>query len=195
MDKRAKYILSMTMSVVLILFLYILAHETGHMIVMLSAGAVIDDFSIIGAHVSSHGGEYTPVSAMWMHANGAFLPVVVSLIYMLFYKKDSQNLIYKVFSLFVAIVPFSSLLAWVIIPFVYMGGQAPAGDDVTKFLDVFTQYAHPLAVSAGTVILIAIGVLTAVKKQIFGNYYREIRNLRAELVQDSKEKNSEKQSI
>jgi hypothetical protein len=162
---------------------------------MLSAGAVIDEFSIIGAHVSGHGGEYTPVSAMWMHANGAFLPVVVSMIYILRYKKDTQNIIYKVFSLYVAIVPFSSLLAWVIIPFVYMGGQAPAGDDVTKFLDVFTQYAHPLAVSAGAAVLIAIGVFTAVKKQIFGNFYREIRSLRAGLAQDNKEKNSEKQSV
>ena len=46
------------------------------------------------------------------------------------------------------------MLAWVIIPFLYINGNAPVSDDVTKFLNVFSQDYHPLVVSALAVITI-----------------------------------------
>ena len=58
MNIKAKFILCLLSSATLLTVLYILFHELGHMIVMLSAGDTIDDFSIIGAHVSGHGGTY-----------------------------------------------------------------------------------------------------------------------------------------
>ena len=77
MNKKAKYIFCLLASMGIASVCYIFLHELGHMIVMLSAGAVIDDFSIIGAHVSAHGGEYTNISDLWLHANGAFLPLII----------------------------------------------------------------------------------------------------------------------
>ncbi|MGN0735322.1 MAG: hypothetical protein ACI4LP_05815, partial [Anaerovoracaceae bacterium] len=48
--------------------LYIFLHELGHMIVMLSAGATITSFGILTAHVSAEGGNYSTLSALWLHA-------------------------------------------------------------------------------------------------------------------------------
>ena len=45
MNTKNKLILCSVVSAILVVVLYILFHETGHLIVMLSAGEVIDDFS------------------------------------------------------------------------------------------------------------------------------------------------------
>lgn len=52
MNKKSKLVFCIFASAGLMLVLYIAFHELGHMIVMLSTGETIDDFSIIGAHVS-----------------------------------------------------------------------------------------------------------------------------------------------
>lgn len=64
-------------AVLLSTFLYILLHEFGHVIVLWTVGADITEFSILSAHVSYIGGEWTNLSDRWMHVNGAFFPLVV----------------------------------------------------------------------------------------------------------------------
>ena len=41
------------------------------------------------AHVSAVGGDYTNLSSMWMHANGALFPLVISYLYILLFFKNS----------------------------------------------------------------------------------------------------------
>lgn len=154
--------------------LYILMHEFGHMMVMLLAGATIMDFSIFTAHVSAVGGEYTDFLYMWMHANGALLPFVLFVLYVLLYRKDSKKSFYRIFSYMATLIPVCSLLAWVIVPFLYMRGNAPVNDDVTKFLAVFCTKHHPLVVSAAAAVLIGIGVGLMVKRRVFYNFIEEI---------------------
>ena len=175
MDNKVKKVLYVFASVLLAIFLYIILHEGGHMIVMLSAGATITDFSILTAHVSGVGGNYTNASDLWLHANGALLPVIVSFVYMLFYKKESRSMFYHIFSYMFCLIPVASLFAWAIIPFVYMQGNAPAGDDVTKFLYNFTHDYHPLLVSAVAVLIIAVGIILMIKKEIIKTYIVKIR--------------------
>ncbi len=156
-----------------VLFLYVLFHETGHLIVMLSAGATVTDFSIFGAHVSGTGGNYTNISDLWLHANGTFLPLVLSYLVLLFYRSGrSSGLFYQSFFYFVALVPISSLLAWVFIPFLYQSGNAPVGDDVTQFL---LNFSHPVLVSIAALLLIGAGVLLMVKKRIPQNFIKAVR--------------------
>ena len=174
MDK-VKKVLYVFASALLSIILYIILHEGGHMIVMLSAGATITDFSIFTAHVSGVGGNYTNASDLWLQANGALLPVIVSFIYMLFYKKESRSMFYHIFSYMFCLIPVGSLFAWVIIPFVYMQGNALAGDDVTKFLYNFTHDYHPLLVSAVAVLIIAVGIILMIKKEIIKTFSVEIR--------------------
>ena len=179
MNKKYKPLLCTVVSTTLLIVLYILFHELGHLIVMLSAGEVIDDFSILGAHVSGHGGEYTFVSDLWLNANGAVLPLIVSLVYLLFYKKERNNTFYRMFSFFTGIIPISTILAWVIIPFLYLNGTAPLNDDCTKFLMSFSQIANPLFVSAAALVLIVLGSILFIKKGVLRNYIYELNKMKS----------------
>lgn len=175
MDKKIKSIGYILISAGMVAYIYILLHEFGHMIVMLSAGAQITNFSIFTAHVSAVGGDYTNLSQMWMHANGTLLPVIISYIYILLYRKSSTKSFYRIFSYMAILAPVCSLLTWVIIPLAYLQGNAPINDDVTKFLVVFGEYLSPLIVSAVTAVLIGIGVVLMIKKRVIYNFIEEIK--------------------
>lgn len=194
MKQRMKIILSILASAMFTLFLYIVLHETGHMIVMLSAGARITEFSIFGAHVSSEGGNYTNLSDLWLHANGALLPLFVSYAYLLFYQKDWKNPFYRFFSLFFSVIPASSMIAWVIIPFAYMIGNAPAGDDVTNFLFNFSQSCSPVFVSIVALLLIGINIFLLLKKRVLQNCIESIKNMRQLLITGKDTSSGPKQS-
>ena len=99
-----KLILILMISAIARLFLYILLHEFGHVIVMLSAGEKITEFSILGAHVSGEGGNYTDISDLWKHANGTVFPLLISYFFLLFYRKESKNTVYRIFSLFFGLI-------------------------------------------------------------------------------------------
>ena len=177
MNKKGKLVFTVLAAAGLMVVLYIELHEFGHLIVMLSAGATIDDFSIIGAHVSAHGGNYTNISDLWLHANGALFPLIIALIYLVFYKRERNKSFYKMFSFFFGLIPICSLLAWVFIPIAFLNNQAPAGDDVTKFLFNFSQTASPLYVSAVAALLITIGAVLMIRKGVLKNYILEIKEL------------------
>ena len=170
--KKVSYIL---ISLLITWFLYILLHELGHLIVLLYAGAKITDFSIFTAHVSAEGGDFSNLCALWLHANGALFPIIVSLVYMLFYKKGNSSSLYHIFSFVALLPPFYSLLAWVVIPFIYTQGNAPSNDDATMFLQNFTQKYPPLLVSAAAILIIAAIAVIMVKKGIIKNFIGEIR--------------------
>ena len=178
MKKKGKHLLILVFSGIATLFLYIVLHEFGHVIVMLSAGDRITEFSILGAHVSGTGGNYTDTSDLWLHANGAFFPLLLSYIYLLFYRKGSGNTFYRIISLFIGYGPAAGLLAWVVIPLLYLGGNAPAGDDVTLFLYNYSQGHSPVIVSIAAAVLIAIDILLVIKKGVFRNFVEEFKSVR-----------------
>ena len=175
MGKKAKNILLLLVSTVFALTIYILLHELGHLIVMVSAGATINDFSIVTAHVSATGGEYTNLSSLWLNVNGALFPVFLACIYMLFYKSNNENSFYRIFSYMITLIPTASMFAWLIIPFIFIGGNAPINDDVTKFLYIFSHDFHPLIVSAVAAMIIGTSVVLMIKKRIIHNFIAEVR--------------------
>ena len=81
------------------------------------------------------------------------------------------------FSFFIGLFPICSLLAWVFIPFAFINGKAPAGDDVTQFLLNFSQTGSPLVVSVVAALLIGIGVVLLIRKGVLKNYILEIKEL------------------
>lgn len=175
MRKKRLVLVSGLLSGLLMLVIYIFLHELGHLIVMLSAGATITEFSILTAHVSATGGQYTDLSDLWLHANGALLPVLAAYLYMIFYKSSSEKVFYRIFSFMIGVAPTASMLAWLVVPFLYLGGTAPAGDDVTLFLYNFSQDFHPLIVSAVAAVIIGIGIALMFKKGIVRNFIAAIR--------------------
>ncbi len=177
MNKKVKFIFCLLATMGITSVCYIFLHELGHMIVMLSVGATIDEFSILGAHVSAHGGEYTNISDLWLHANGAFLPLIIAFIYLIFYKKELNNIFYRMFSFFAGIIPISSMLAWVFIPMTFLNSNAPVGDDVTMFLLNFSKTSSPIIVSVVAILLICIGIILMIKKGVVKNYILQIKEL------------------
>ena len=173
MNKKSKLFFCLLASVGLVLVLYIAFHEFGHMIVMLSAGATIDDFSILGAHVSAHGGEYTIISDMWLHANGTLFPLIAAFLYLAFYRRERKNTFYRTFSFFAGLTPICSLLTWVFIPIAFVNGRAPVGEDVTSFLLSFSQIGSPFIVSAAAALLFGIGAVLMIRKGVLKNYISE----------------------
>lgn len=176
--KRIRFVLALYWSTLLAGFLYIFLHEFGHVIVIFSTGARLTEFSILNAHVSHMGGNWTDCSSLWMNANGAFFPLLFSYVFLLCYKSTVKNLFYRVFALIMGIIPSCALIAWVYLPFKYMNGTAPFGDDVTKFLDIFCQNHSPLLVSAAAVLLILITVFLILKKKVLHNFIEAIKNVR-----------------
>lgn len=178
MNKKIKIKVYLLLSAVITIVGYIFFHELGHAIVMLSAGAEIYDFSILKAHVSARNGNYTNTSDLWLHANGVLLPMIISLIYSLLYKKDSKNSFYCIFSFMVALIPIGSMFPWVIIPFLYLQGKASVGNDVTNFLYNWSHTFHPLIVSVFAAVVIGISIGLMIKKRIIKNFIDIVKNLR-----------------
>lgn len=118
-------------------------------------------------------------SELWLHANGAALPFAISLAYVLLFRKEINNTFYRCFSFFVGLVPICSLLAWIIIPFLYLKGTAPVGDDVTHFLENFSLTTHPLIVSVVATVLVGMGGFLSIKKGVIANYISEIKAVKA----------------
>ena len=175
MEKKTKNILLILAAAGLSVIIYIFLHEIGHLVVMLSVGATITDFSILTAHVSAIGGKYTNVSNLWLHVNGALLPMITAFTYSAFYKSNREKSFYRIFSYMFVLIPTASMLAWVFVPVLYLNDNAPIGDDVTMFLSNFTQYFHPLSVSVVAAVMVGSSIALMIKKRIIRNFAAEVR--------------------
>lgn len=71
-------------------------------------------------------------------------------------------------------IPTASMLTWLIMPVIYISGNAPINDDVTKFLNNFSQNFHPLIVSAVAAVIIGIGIGLMIIKKIIHNFIAEV---------------------
>ena len=176
MNNKIRKIVTMVLAIIASVVAYIALHEFGHMIVMLSAGAKITEFSILTAHVTSVGGSYNNLSDLWLHVNGVAFPVIALMIYMLLYSRKTKNMFYRIFSFVFSVCTIGTMGAWVFIPFLYMQGNAPVGDDVTNFLYNFTHDHHPLLVSGVALFIMTVAIAIMIKKGIVKNYILEIRS-------------------
>ena len=165
-------------SAIAIVFLYIHLHESGHVIVALSAGARITEFSILRAHVSWEGGNFTDTSDLWVNANGTLFPLFLSYIFLLFYRKESRNTVYRFFSLFFGLCPALGLLSWFVKPFVYVEGTFTPSDDTSQFLYNFSQGHSPMIVSIAAAVLFGISILLVIRKRVIQNFIEEIKRTR-----------------
>ncbi len=140
---------------VFVVFTYTFLHEGGHALVGLASGATITGFSVsfldLGAHVGMVG-DLTPAETVANNVAGVALPLLVWFGFMLVVPKRA-NFALETVKTTGTLVFLNTLLAWVVLPLVYLGGQAP-GDDVTNFLR--NTGLHPLWV-VGAALLIYLG--------------------------------------
>lgn len=172
MNSKVRTVGLLLLSACIMVPLYIVLHEGGHALVALLCGAKITNFTIIGASVSSVDGVYTAFTYSLLHSAGLLLPVLASILYMLFYQKDRTGVFYRLFSFMFAVLPTFSILAWVLVPVLYMNGRAPVGDDTTQFLDA--SGLSPILVILTAVVLFLLCLALAWHKKIIQNYWHTV---------------------
>jgi hypothetical protein len=133
---RLKFAASTILIVLAVALAYTSLHEGGHALAGLVFGGQIGEFDVnffsLGAHVNISG-EFTPAQNAVINVSGVGLPLLVWFIFILALPKKASPLVQWTKFITSAGTLFS-LLAWVIIPFLYIRNTAPAGDDVTQFL-------------------------------------------------------------
>jgi hypothetical protein len=138
---------------------YTTLHEGGHALAGLVFGGRIREFDLnffnLGAHVSIDG-EFNRSQDAIINESGAGLPLLVWMVLILALPKKGSPLVQWTKFISTAGI-LCSLLAWIVIPLLYLQDRAPFGDDVTKFL--FNTGLPPLGVAFGSLALFAGGWL------------------------------------
>lgn len=173
--RKARILIYLLVSACIVVPLYILCHEAGHAAVAYFCGADTIHISITGAYMNSSGGSYNRVTSAMLNIAGMLFPAVISIIYLLLYKREKGSLFYRLFS-FLLVAAFSMpAAAWILVPVLYMLGKAPVGDDVTKFLDVTGM--NPVILILLAAGLLAASIFLAWRKGIIRNYWEELRKV------------------
>jgi hypothetical protein len=148
-------IMALAMALML-LTIYTFLHESGHALLGLLFGGRLTSFSIRFWDLSAYVGIDGHLSALqgsMVAAAGAGLPLVVLAVLLARVPRvPSAGLDFV--RIVASLTILNSLLPWLVIPVLYLTGQAP-GDDVTNFLRL--SQLPPLAVAAGALTVYAGG--------------------------------------
>lgn len=176
MNLKVKIILSLFISLILVIPIYILLHEGGHSLIAVLCGAKITKFSILGAYMSYEGGSFTPITLSLSNVAGMLLPVLAAVAYMLTYRDNIKSTRYRICSYLFLIAPVCSVLSWILVPILYLAGKAPQNDDVSKF--IHNSGISPWVVMFGATVVFCGCVFIAWKKRIIQNYWAVIKGLK-----------------
>jgi hypothetical protein len=154
---RLKFAGSMLLVALGVALAYTVLHEGGHALAGLTFGGRIGEIDLnffnLGAHVNIDG-NFTRQQQAVINIGGVCLPLLVWLVLVLSLSKKGNYLVH--WTNFIATAgTLCSLLAWVVIPIFYLKNNAPAGDDVTRFLA--NSGLPPLAVSFAALALFTAG--------------------------------------
>lgn len=154
--------------------LYTLLHEGGHALVAVLYGGKINRLVLgFNAHVTYTGANFTRTGEALMNSAGALLPTVCMGIALAVYDRNVKHFVYHyLFALFSLAVT-GSFAAWVAIPLISLFSVPPAGDDVTKFLEVSGM--DPLLVSGIALLLIIAFVYVAYKKGLYTKFKEHLK--------------------
>lgn len=174
MNLKIKTILSLFVSILFVIPIYIVLHEGGHTLIAVFCGARITKFSLWGAYMSYEGGTFTSTTFSLVHIAGMLIPVLVAIIYMLTYRSNVISIPYRIFSYIFVLVPICSVLTWVFIPILYLADKAPQYDDVTRFIN--NSGLSPWIVLFAAIIIFACCIFIAWKKKIIQNFWTTVVN-------------------
>ncbi len=158
------------------IYLYTLLHEGGHALVAIMYGGRIDSFVLgFDAHVTLSGANFTRIGECLFNSAGVLLPAVSLAVALKFYNRNLEHLIYHYMYAGISIVITSSFLAWVAIPLISLFTAPPAGDDVSRFLEV--SGLNPLLISLIALLLMFLFVLFAYKKGLYSKIIEYLKAL------------------
>ncbi len=140
-----------------VFFMYTFLHEGGHAITGLLFGQSLTEFNVnfwnFSAHVGMVGGKLTEPQLAIRAMAGAGLPLVIWTIFISSVPRKT-NFTLEALKVFSSMTVVNTLLAWIILPVLFLIGKAPS-DDVTNFL----RYSHisPFLLIFAAIILYAGG--------------------------------------
>ncbi len=145
-------------------FAYTFLHESGHAIVGILCGGKITDFSvnflILSAFVRMDT-SLTPAQAILNNLAGGGLPLLAWFVFVIAAPRRA-NFVIETLKLSTSLVFLSTLLAWIFLPILDIFGQAPASDDIIKFIR--NSGLLPLWVTFFSLILFSSGIFLAVNR-------------------------------
>jgi peptidase M50B-like protein len=119
-----------------VFFIYAFLHEAGHAIAGFLFGQSLTEFNVnfwdFSAHVAMVGGELTQFQRMVQSAAGAGMPLLLWAIFMSAVPRKSNTLL-ELLKLISSMGVVNTLLAWMVLPILFVFGKAPS-DDVINFL-------------------------------------------------------------
>ena len=143
--------------IVVIFFLYTFLHVAGHALVGRFFGQSLTEFDLsfwdLSAHVGLAGGVLSPSQLAFRSAAGILLPLLIWAIFISLMPRKGTFILEEL-KLLSSMLVINTLLAWIILPLLFMSGNAPA-DDVAKFL-VYSQMP-PLLLSGMAILFYAGG--------------------------------------
>ncbi len=174
MNDRAKFLFSFVGTTVVGIPTYIFLHELGHTLVAMACGAKITHFSIFTASMSAEGGTYTVFTQSLLHAAGMLFPYIVFILLLLTFQKKRQGTLYMCIYNVMAMLCIYPLIAWVMVPVMYLIKPLSANDDVVKFIQ--SSGLSPVVILIGALLLMAIAIFIIYKKHIFHAFKNIIKN-------------------
>lgn len=148
------------------MYAYTLFHELGHGIIGVIAGGKIVNIALgFNAHITIVDANYNDFTYALMNAFGVLLPLLILLIALLFYNKNSKKIEYHIIYIISAIGTIGSTLAWIILPLVSIFTSVPENDDITKFLN--TTGLNPIIISLISFLVLTSLVILIYKKGLF----------------------------
>jgi hypothetical protein len=148
--------LFLLLSLVFVLFVYTFLHEGGHALVGLLFGGKLTAFSVNFWEFTAHAavfGDFNNTQRALISVAGISLPLLVWLGLLLLVPRCPNSAL-DWLRAFATMGTLNTLLAWIVIPLLYLSGSAP-GDDATNFLN-FTGLP-PVLVTAAALVLYAAG--------------------------------------
>jgi len=156
----------------LLIYLYTLLHEGGHALIGIMYGGRIDSFTLgFNAHVTISGANYTRTGESLLNSAGVLLPVICMSFALKFYNRNIKNSVYHYIYAGMSVGITGSLFAWMAIPIISLFAEPPAGDDVSKFLEV--SGVNPLLISLIALLLVGMIVLISYKKGMYSKVIEE----------------------
>jgi hypothetical protein len=157
-----------------LLFVYTVLHEGGHALVGLLSGGTIETFNVsfldFSAHVSMRGGSDSPAVRVLNNLAGMALPLLAWVAFLLLAPRRG-NLLLEWVKAVGSMGVFNTLLVWIIFPIIALFGEAPAGEDATRFLR--NSGVHPLLMAAFFLLLyLALWMLFLRRIQPFAEWIR-----------------------
>ena len=157
LTERLKQAAILLLILLMAALLYTTLHEGGHALAGMAFGGRIADFNVnffnLGAHVGIDG-NFTIKQQAVINIAGAALPVLIWFILMLVLPKKADMVLQWIKVIF-TMAFLNSLLAWIVIPILYLSNTAPPSDDVTRFIS--RHGLPPLAVAGGALALCVLG--------------------------------------